>query len=91
MSLNKLTIQRLTSDIKFLLNNSLENIYYKHSEESILKGYALIIGNDNTPYNYGNFLFELNFPEDYPFNPPKVKYLTNFTLISKFNNNFFFF
>ena len=77
MSLNKITIQRLTSDIKFLLNNPLENIYYKHSEESILKGYALIIGNSNTPYNYGNFLFEFNFPEDYPFNPPKVKYLTN--------------
>jgi ubiquitin-protein ligase len=77
MSLNKITIQRLTSDIKFLLNNPLENIYYKHSEESILKGYALIIGNSNTPYNYGNFLFEFNFPQDYPFNPPKVKYLTN--------------
>jgi len=60
-----------------LLNNPLQNIYYKHSEESILKGYALIIGNINTPYNYGNFLFEFNFPKDYPFNPPKVKYLTN--------------
>ena len=77
MSLNKITIQRLTSDIKFLLNNPLENIYYKHSEEYILKGYALIIGNSNTPYNYGNFLFEFNFPQDYPFNPPKIKYLTN--------------
>ena len=79
MSIDKLTIKRLASDIKYLLNNPLENenIYYKHSEESILKGYALIIGNKDTPYSNGYFLFELNFPENYPFSPPKVKYLTN--------------
>ena len=79
MSINKITIQRLASDIKYLLNNPLENenIYYKHSEESILKGYALIIGNNDTPYSNGYFLFEFNFPENYPFSPPKVKYLTN--------------
>ena len=79
MSINKITIQRLASDIKYLLNNPLENenIYYKHSEESVLKGYALIIGHNDTPYRNGFFLFELNFPLDYPFNPPKIKYLTN--------------
>ena len=77
MSLNKITIQRLASDVKFLLNNSIENIYYMHSEESILKGYALIIGNNDTPYSNGYFLFKFNFPENYPFSPPKLKYLTN--------------
>lgn len=79
MSINKITIQRLASDIKYLLNNPLENenIYYKHSEESVLKGYALIIGNKDTPYSNGYFLFEFIFPLNYPFNPPKIKYLTN--------------
>lgn len=79
MSLNKMTIQRLASDVKYLLNNSLENenIFYKHSEEDILKGYALIIGHNSTPYEFGYFFFEFIFPSNYPFNPPIVNYLTN--------------
>ena len=50
MNLNKTTIKRIASDVKYLLNNKEilqnENIYYKHSESNILKGYALIIGNN---------------------------------------------
>lgn len=30
----------------------------------------------DTPYEKGNFLLEIHVPETYPFNPPKVKFLT---------------
>jgi len=56
---------------------SSENIYYKHDEENIMKGYALIIGQRDTPYGYGYYFFEFNFPYNYPFAPPEVRYLTN--------------
>jgi ubiquitin-conjugating enzyme E2 Z len=81
MSINNNTIKRIASDVKYILNNerslSLENIYYKHDEENIMKGYALIIGQKNTPYGYGYYFFEFNFPDNYPFSPPVVRYLTN--------------
>lgn len=79
MSLNKSTISRLAKDVKYLLKNPLdsENIFYKHDENNILKGYALIIGHQNTPYEFGFYFFQFDFPENYPFSPPIVTYLTN--------------
>jgi ubiquitin-conjugating enzyme E2 Z len=81
MSINSATIKRIAKDVKYIIANSLslssENIYYKHDEENIMKGYALIIGQHDTPYAYGYYFFEFNFPGNYPFSPPEVTYLTN--------------
>ena len=75
------SLKRLAKDVKYILKNPLTNdnmnIYYKHDEENILKGYAMIIGNDDTPYSYGYYFFEFNFPDNYPFEPPRVRFLTN--------------
>lgn len=92
MSLNKETIKRIASDVKNLLNNKTilenENIYYKHSENNLLNGYALIIGNEDTPYKYGYYFFKFDFPDNYPFSPPKVTFLTNDGKM-RFNPNYY--
>ena len=73
------TVKRMISDIKEITLNPLskEGIYYKHHEQNMLKGYALIIGPPDTPYAFGNFLFKFNFPYNYPYSPPIVTYHTN--------------
>ena len=53
-----------------------------------MNGYALIIGPSNTPYEYGNFLFEFHFPKNYPYSPPKVIYKSN-DGTTRFNPNFY--
>ena len=60
--IKKQNINRLIKDIKDLLKNPLHDsgIYYKHDESEILKGYALIIGPENTPYFGGYYLFEID-------------------------------
>ena len=81
MSINNNAIKRIANDVKYIINNgaslSSENIYYKHDEENIMKGYALIVGQRDTPYGYGYYFFEFIFPSNYPFEPPEVHYLTN--------------
>ena len=81
MSINNNTIKRIAKDVKYIINNDAslisENIYYKHDEENIMKGYALIVGQSDTPYGYGYYFFEFIFPSNYPFAPPEVHYLTN--------------
>lgn len=77
MDINKETIKRLANDVKYMYNNNMNNIYYIHDETNILKGYAMIIGTENTPYQYGFFFFYLEFPKNYPYEPPKVTYITN--------------
>ena len=88
--ISKITIQRLVSDIKAILREPLDShkIYYKHDEVDLLKGYAMIIGPDETPYAYGYHLFEFNFPKDYPFSPPVLTYWTKDGRI-RFNPNLY--
>lgn len=82
--------KRLLKDIKSLMKEPLvsENIYYKHDETNMLKGYALIIGPKDTYYENGYYLFDFDFPIDYPYSPPKLTYKTNTEYI-RFHPNFY--
>lgn len=88
--ISKDTINRLIKDVKDIIKHPLiENgIYYIHDDVDMMKGYALIIGPEDTPYFSGNYFFELNYPLDYPHSPPKVNYCTNGNRI-RFNPNLY--
>lgn len=67
-------MKRLISDIKQINKNPLtsQGIYYQHDETDMMKGYAMIVGPSETPYEYGYYFFEFNFPTNYPFEPPTI-------------------
>ena len=73
------TFRRLVKDVKDIIVNPLisHGIYYIHNEDDILKGKALIIGPRDTPYENGYYLFDFNFPSNYPHSPPQVAFCTN--------------
>lgn len=79
IKISQASAKRLISDIKTIIKNPLEKqgIYYKHDETDMLKGYAMIIGPQDSVYENGFYFFEFNFPTDYPYSPPKLKYCTN--------------
>ena len=80
--------KRIILDITDLNKSPIDNIYYFPDEDNIMNGHALIIGPENTPYRYGNYLFHFKFTEEYPFSPPKVNYLSN-DGITRFNPNLY--
>ena len=82
--------KRLLKDVIDILKHPLisEGIYYSHDENDSYKGYAMIIGPDDTIYKYGYYFFKFTFPQDYPFSPPKAEYLTNGDNI-RFNPNLY--
>jgi len=85
-----MNFSRLLKDVKQIIKHPLTDngIYYIHDDTDIRKGYALIIGPEDTPYFGGNYFFELSYPEDYPYSPPSVKYCTNGDNI-RFNPNLY--
>uniref|UniRef100_A0A6C0JC05 Ubiquitin-conjugating enzyme E2 Z n=1 Tax=viral metagenome TaxID=1070528 RepID=A0A6C0JC05_9ZZZZ len=77
--ITKETIKRLVADIKDIRKNPLTDhgIYYNHDSDDMLKGYAMIIGPEDTPYEGGYYFFKFKFPSNYPHAPPKVSFYTN--------------
>ena len=78
-NINKDCLKRIAKDYKDILKSPLTNngIYYKHDESNVLVGYAMIIGPENTPYHGGYYLFQFQFPTNYPYSPPVIKFKTN--------------
>ncbi len=72
-------MKRIMKDVKEIYKNPLTDngIYYVHDEDNLYKGYAMIIGPENTPYEDGYYFFEIEFPQNYPYSPPTVTFLTN--------------
>lgn len=70
--------KRLLKDIEAVHSASLkaQGILYWFDESTILKGKALLVGHDGTPYEGLLGLFEFTFPTDYPFAPPQVEWKT---------------
>ena len=88
--ISKETTQRLLKDVRQIMLNPLtdNNIYYVHDESDMLKGYAMIVGPEATPYFGGYYFFEINYPTNYPHSPPQIKYMTNGKSI-RFNPNLY--
>ena len=82
------SLKRIILDIKDISKDPIPNIYYIPDEQNIQNGHALIIGPENTPYEYGFYFFKFTFKDSYPFSPPKVIYLSN-DGITRFNPNYY--
>ena len=52
-------------------------IHVNFNDENIMKATAIIIGPKDTPYENGILYFIIEFPNNYPYSPPKVGYLSH--------------
>ena len=89
-TIDKTSLRRLLRDIKHIMTSPLhsEGIYYHHCEEDMLKGYAMIIGPEDTPYYGGYYFFKIVYPTNYPHSPPTFTYCTQGDNI-RFHPNFY--
>lgn len=74
-----MTSRRITRDVKSAAESTslpTHGIYYMPCEENIMKGTALLIGREGTPYYGGFYFFSIELPAEYPFVPPRVLSLT---------------
>jgi len=53
------------------------NIYYSFDDANILKARSMIIGPAGTPYADCPLVYDIEYPRDYPHEPPKVAFMTS--------------
>ena len=82
------SMKRIILDYKEIIKDPLDGIYYQHDDTNGFKGYVLLIGPEGTPYEHGHYMFEFTFPENYPFSPPTVKFIT-YDGFTRFNPNLY--
>lgn len=51
-------------------------IFIEFNENDITEAWAMIIAPEDSVYKNGILYFKIKFPVDYPFNPPKVSYIS---------------
>ncbi|BAM41257.1 ubiquitin carrier protein [Theileria orientalis strain Shintoku] len=68
--------KRLMLDLRKLQEDLPESICASPVDSDIFRWQAVILGPDNTEWEGGIFSLSLNFPDDYPNKPPRVKFLT---------------
>jgi ubiquitin-conjugating enzyme E2 D/E len=70
-------IKRLQSEIKEMTINPPMNCSAGLiNDNNFFKWQATIIGPEGSPYHGGIFNLNIDLPEDYPFKPPKVTFIT---------------
>jgi len=69
----------LNKDIKEIQKMRLDDlgIHIEFDEENMLRARAIIMGPEDTPYENGILYFIIEFPNNYPFSPPKIGYLSS--------------
>lgn len=78
--MSKEAVKRIINkDIKIINKMKINElgIHIHFNEENLLEAKAIIIGPKNTPYENGLLFFIINFPNDYPFNPPKIHFYSS--------------
>ena len=71
------TIKRINADLNEILKNPPANCSAGPIDENnIYEWQATIMGPRDSPYQDGIFYLSINFPSEYPFKPPIVKFIT---------------
>lgn len=71
-----MNLKRIQSDLKEIEKERSQHYNVSPIGDSITELVGVITGPENTPYENAYFNLLIKLPENYPFKPPKIKFIT---------------
>ncbi|KAH7960743.1 hypothetical protein HPB49_022756 [Dermacentor silvarum] len=69
-------LQKIQRDLAEFAHHPPPGVFIEPEKEDITTIHAVLVGPDGTPYQGGFFHFVLKLPQDYPVEPPLVRFMT---------------
>ncbi|RKP26508.1 ubiquitin-conjugating enzyme/RWD-like protein [Syncephalis pseudoplumigaleata] len=70
-------LRRITKELANCHTNPVPGLSVSpESDEALFHWYGTLKGSPNGPYKNGTFKLDIRFPDDFPFKPPTIKFLT---------------
>lgn len=71
-----MALRRLLKELRDITENPSEHFTASPVGDNLFEWNATIKGPSDSPYAGGTFHLTMEFPHDYPFNPPNIKFVT---------------
>lgn len=67
---------RLQKELKDIESENIDEVDARVKDGNVFEWIGFIKGPSGTPYENGHFVLDISIPRDYPYNPPKIKFIT---------------